>query len=221
MNRILVIAIVAACFATTGLRAQEGKAAGKDESPGWEALSEMAEEASVARYSPEVLSRQIDKKSRYLKDLLEQRASLEAQLVNVIGVTQASLDEIEAIDDPVLRAESLMRFRSSKDVRMKTIRATLDAVNTSIARETDELAMLQKMLQARHAEARLFGDGTRRRGSYRQYMSERAEHIMASEKAVLERLRNDQVGRLRALVLPMVEPAVPDVASAVMNGPDR
>lgn len=221
MNRKIVIAIVAACVATASLQAQDKTTARKDESPGWEALSEMAEEASVARYSPEVLSRQIDKKSRHLKDLLEQRASLEAQLVNVIGVTQASLEEIEAIDDPVLRAESLMRFRSSKDVRMKTIRATLDAVNTSIARETDELAMLQKMLQARQAEARLFGGGTARRGSYRQYMSERAEHIMASEKAVLERLRNDQVARLRALVLPMVEPAVPDVASAVMNGPDR
>ncbi len=186
--------------------------------PSWEALAENAHELALERYSPEDLAAQIDKKQEHLGSLYEQRAALEAQLVAVISATKKSLDEIKAIDDPIVRGESLLRFRSSKNIRLKTVRATLDAVNDAIDRESRELLMLQRLLQGRRAEARLYGSVKPQADSYEAYLAQEAARVLSSEEEVLRRLRDDRLEGLERVILPLLEPRVPDLTSAVLEG---
>jgi len=187
------------------------------EPPSWEALREQVEEVSMARYDPEDLAAQIDKKEEHLDSLYDQRAALEAQLVAIVSATRKSLEEIDAIGDPLLRNESLLRFRSSKDIRLKTIRATLEAVNEEIDRERRETAMLQRLLQGRRAEARLYGSvDWLGESSYARYLAAEAARVRRSEEEMLRRLQEERLARLEAVVLPLLEPRVPTLRAAVL-----
>ena len=185
--------------------------------PSWEALSESAKELSASRFSPEDLAAQVEKKEGHLKSLYKQRAALEAQTVSIIGSTKKSLAEIDAIDDPVLRDESLLRFRASKDIRLKTVRATLDAVNGTIERERKELATLQRLLQGRRAEARLYGQNDEANSSYKAFLAAEAARVRGSEQDVVDRIHEERLATLQKIILPGLAARLPDFDAAVLE----
>jgi len=219
INTLLGIALgtvmIGACaFAETTVSDKTPK---EKPAPSWDALADHAKELAMARYSTEDLQAQLDKKTEHLRRLYEQRAAQEAQIVHIITATRKSLDEISAIDDPVLRDESLLRFRASKDIRMKTVRAKLNAVNEMIERENRELALLQRLLQSRRAEARLYGrDPAPAGGSYVAYLSSEAKRVRAEEEGMLKRIRDAQVAQMEDVVLPLVGPRMLTFTEAVM-----
>jgi len=198
--------------------ADTAPAAAADErpAPSWGVLSEQAEELSAGRFSPEALAGQVEQKEAHLRSLGEQQAALEAEVENIVASTSESLAEIEAIDDPVLRDESLLRFRASKDIRLKTLRATLDAVNEAIEREQGELRTLQRLLQSRRAEARLYGHSGEAGAAYRAFLAAEAARVRESEHAALGELRRGRLVRLEAVILPLAHPRAPGLVEAVL-----
>jgi chromosome segregation ATPase len=192
--------------------------AGKpDPAPSWERLARTAKEAAATRFTPQDLAAQVDKKEERLASLRKQQGALEAQVVNIIASAKASIEEIEAIDDEVLRNESLIRFRSTKDTRLKTVQATLAAVNEAIQREQSELSMLQRLLQGRKAEARLYGAADDTPSSYAAYLAREAGRVRASETEAIQRIRDARLGRLAAIALSACEPKRPTLSEGVLT----
>lgn len=218
-----ILAVVTALAVGTMAAAQTEEAEPvkkQPKAPSWERLTETSRELAVSRHTPEAIEAQIDAKKQHLASLLDQRAALEADTAMVLNATRSSLKEIDSIDDPVLRDESLLRFRAAKDVRLQTIQATLAKVNETIEREQKELDALRRMHQGRVAEARLYGNIVPAADStYLSYLSERAESVRISEQKMLEQLRKQQFARLKALVMPKVATRVPDMVTAVLSTP--
>lgn len=185
--------------------------------PNWEALTGKANELLAERYSPEDLALQIEKKQTNLESLYQKQGALEVQLAGVLGVTKRALEEIEAIDDPVLRDESLLRFRSTKQIHQKTVGAALDATNMEIARETKELQTLQRILQARRAEALLHGKPDPAGSSYQDFLAREASRVRDTEHAKIDQAREEQVTRLENVLFPDLKPKVASLTEAVLT----
>jgi chromosome segregation ATPase len=202
---------------TVGAATPEAAAPDAKPAPSWQALADTAQEIAITRFSPDDLAAQIEKKDDRLNALYRQQSALEAQIVTVIDASGTALAEIEAIDDPVLRDESLLRFRATKNTRLKTVQATLAAVNDAIAREQRELATLRRVLQGRKAEARLYGETNQLPSSYLAYLSSEAARVRTSEADILRRVREQRVARLQQAVLPLCGPRVPGLTDVVMT----
>lgn len=191
-----------------------------DPPPGWEALAETAEELSLRRHSTEELEAQAAQKQEHLAELFDRRSELEAQVATIYGASGQALEEIDAIDDPLLRDESLLRFRGAKDVRLKTVQAALESVNEAVAREQREMATLNRLLQGRRAEARLHGVAGPQPSSYAALVHGEAARVRSSELDIARRLRAQRLEQIKELVLPAVAPRVPGLARAVMASAD-
>jgi len=214
----LTAVLCMATFYGTALAQQAGSGNAKpaDPPPGWEALAETAEELALRQYSTEDLEAQAAQKHEHLDELFARQAELEAQMATIYGASGQALEEIDAIADPLLRDESLVRFRGAKDVRLKTVQAALTSINEAIAREQREMAMLNRLLQGRRAEARLHGVPGPAPSSYAALVHGEAARIRASEADIAQQLRAQRLERVKELVLPAIAPRVPDLADAVM-----
>jgi len=214
---LAVVTALVVCAAGVAQTEEAEPVKEQPKAPSWESLTETSRDLAVSRHTPEAIEAQIDAKKQHLASLRDQRAALEADTAMVLNATKSSLNEIDSIDDPVLRDESLLRFRAAKDVRLQTIQATLAKVNETIEREQKELDALNRMHQSRVAEARLYGNIVPAADStYLSYLSERAENVRASEREMLRQLRERQFARLKTLVMPKVAVRVPDPVSAVL-----
>ena len=187
--------------------------------PSWDALSDTAHDIVVSQYSSEEIATQIDVKTRNLRDLAAQKAALLKQKDVVTAEGFKAMQEVDKITDPQLRDETLLRIKSGKDVRIKTINAALAAVDSSVQRDEKELAALQRNETARQSEARLYGamgsDGT----TYSNLLSETAGRVRSSEQDAFEQMRTRRLRALAAVVLPRVEPVAPTISEAVRLSP--
>jgi chromosome segregation ATPase len=188
----------------------------EEEVPEWDSLTEQAREASMERFSTEELRTQADKKEARLDALTDEQAQLEGKLASILSGSQTTLAQIDRIEDPVLRDESLLRYRSAKRVQMEALRVRLKSVTDEIERERSELRTVQQLLQSRRAEARLHGQNVDPEGSYREYLSREAARARQSEDEILRQVRAARLRRLNAVIVPRLEPVVPSLSSAVL-----
>lgn len=193
------------------------------ETPGWEQLTEQAREASMARFSTEELRTQAEKKQDRLDALTDEQAQLEGKLVAILTGSEKVLADIEKIEDPVLRDESLLRYRSARRVQVEALRVRLKSVSDEIQREQRELRTVRQLLHSRRAEARMHGREVKPEGSYREYLAREAARARESEREILRQVSAERLRRLEAAILPHLRPSVPDPASAVLwsNGSPR
>lgn len=215
---ILGMAVIVA-LACGGAAAQQKQADAGDKeqsTPSWEALSQQAKDASMGRYSTEDLETQIEKREEHLDSLNEQRVQLRKKLIQIVTATRKSVEQIETIQDPVLRDESLLQFDAEKNVRLATLQSKLRAVKSEIEREQKELDMLYQLLQSRQAEARLHGREVSGDVSYEAYLSQHADRVRQATKQMLKQLREARLRELENAILPVLAPRVPDATSAVM-----
>ncbi len=219
MKLIKITIVLVGMMATAALCTAGEPESEPEPAPSWDTLADRASEISISRLSPEDLKVQIEKKEARLDSLHKQQGALEAQLVAVIDSSPESIAEIEEIEDPILRDESLLRFRSTRNTRLKTIQATLAAVNEDIDREERELATLQRVLQGRRAEARLYGadGGSDNPNSYREYLSTEAQRVRTAEAETVRRVREGRLEKLGAAIFPLSEPRVPNLTDIVLT----
>ncbi len=190
-----------------------------DDAPGWDALNHRAQSAALERYSTEALEARVEKKQERLDALSSERSELRTVLIGILSATEESLDKIDGIDDPVLRDESLLRFRDARDTRMKSVQARLTAVEDEMLREQQELGVLRQLLQGRRVEASLHGidTGTKEADSYNTYLAREAERVRSNDRGMLSRVHEHRINRLREVILPVASEArLPNPATAVL-----
>lgn len=194
--------------------AQQG--GGQADVPSWESLSKQAQEASDARYSTDELETQIEKKEAHLENLQQERETLREKLIQVIKATKDSVEQVDNIDDPQLRDEALLKVNAEKNIRLKTLQRKLEAVKGEISRGQDELNTVRQLLRSRRAEARLHGHETPTDKSYDQYLAQEAGKARLQAENTFRRLRAARLQKLEEAILPLIEPRVPDVTTAVL-----
>ena len=210
-----VPAVFVLCCGMCLAQAADGEKAA--EAPGWEALADKAEDLAAAQYGTDDLSAQIDAKEAYLQKLLAQRSALRKQQEVVATESHKAVQEIDRIEDRQLRDESLLRFKSSKDVRAHTLNVTLAAVEGSIGREERELDTLRRHLTAREAAARLYGLKVAQGVTYATYLSAEAKRVRQGEETAYQEFRKRRLAALRTVIMAGLSPMVPSLAEEVMR----